>query len=395
MAKTTPGREQLDTATTGQAVITKAIQGTGITLSATGVDAGTGDVTINLTVPVALASGGTGQITALAARGSSGLNIESRTAGIANANYTILATDRYVATTTTVFTAARTATLPAANAVNAGIRLYIGDDGGAITSAFALNIARAGTDTINKQTTSITLTSPFSSIIIESDGVSNWTIVVRSPAVKVLVFAGGTSYGPTIGTKALYVECVGGGGGSGGVTGGSGTGSAGGGGGGGAYSATFISNPKASYTYAIGAGGAAGATAGGTGGTGGDTTFDVASVCTAKGGLGGVGLGAIATVNQANGGKGGASASGVGDVKCDGSDGENSFVAVIAGVALPNPGNGGGSFFAGACRTSSVVQGAGTSGQFYGGGASGALGTTTSSAGSAGAVGVIRVTEYF
>lgn len=38
----------LDTTTTGQAVITKVIAGTNISISSTGVDAGTGDVTVNL-----------------------------------------------------------------------------------------------------------------------------------------------------------------------------------------------------------------------------------------------------------------------------------------------------------------------------------------------------------
>jgi hypothetical protein len=48
MAATTPGRNNLDTTTVGSAVIVKAVQGTGISLSSTGADAGTGDVTINL-----------------------------------------------------------------------------------------------------------------------------------------------------------------------------------------------------------------------------------------------------------------------------------------------------------------------------------------------------------
>jgi hypothetical protein len=46
-------RDDLNTATTGQAVVRKIIAGTNVTLSSTGVDAGTGDVTIN-----ASASGG-------------------------------------------------------------------------------------------------------------------------------------------------------------------------------------------------------------------------------------------------------------------------------------------------------------------------------------------------
>lgn len=45
------GRSDLITATTTEAVITKAIAGTGVSISSTGVDAGTGDVTINATSP--------------------------------------------------------------------------------------------------------------------------------------------------------------------------------------------------------------------------------------------------------------------------------------------------------------------------------------------------------
>src|SRR5437762_1544613 len=60
-------RVDLDTTTAGEAVIAKAIAGTGISLSSTGVDAGTGDVTLNLSTPVSIANGGTGQATANAA----------------------------------------------------------------------------------------------------------------------------------------------------------------------------------------------------------------------------------------------------------------------------------------------------------------------------------------
>jgi hypothetical protein len=40
-------RDDLNVATTGQAVVRKIVQGTGITVSGDGVDAGTGDVTIS------------------------------------------------------------------------------------------------------------------------------------------------------------------------------------------------------------------------------------------------------------------------------------------------------------------------------------------------------------
>ncbi len=41
------GRDEVNTTVSGQALITRIIQGTGITISSTGVDTGTGDVTIN------------------------------------------------------------------------------------------------------------------------------------------------------------------------------------------------------------------------------------------------------------------------------------------------------------------------------------------------------------
>jgi hypothetical protein len=41
-------RQDLDTSTVGQALVTKIVQGTNVTLSSTGADSGTGDVTINV-----------------------------------------------------------------------------------------------------------------------------------------------------------------------------------------------------------------------------------------------------------------------------------------------------------------------------------------------------------
>ena len=43
-------RNDMDVVTSGQAVITKLVAGTGISLSSTGADAGTGDVTVNVAV---------------------------------------------------------------------------------------------------------------------------------------------------------------------------------------------------------------------------------------------------------------------------------------------------------------------------------------------------------
>jgi hypothetical protein len=41
-------RQDLDTSTVGQALVTKIVQGTNVTLSSTGADSGTGDVTISV-----------------------------------------------------------------------------------------------------------------------------------------------------------------------------------------------------------------------------------------------------------------------------------------------------------------------------------------------------------
>jgi hypothetical protein len=335
-------------------------------------------------------------VTAATARSSSLLNIDQRNAGIANANYTILATDRYVATTTTAFTAQRTATLPAANGVNAGQVLYVGDDGSAITASFSLLIARGGTDTINKQTSSLNLTSPLSSVILESDGVSNWTVISRSPAVRLTFLTSGTTYTTTIGAKAMYAECVGGGGGGGGaVCSAASKAAAGSGGGGGGYAAVFIVNPKASYTYAIGGAGTAGTTAGAAGGAGGNTTWDSPSVCTANGGTGGsgdaTGYTGLFIINT--GGAGGTAT--VGDVKVPGQQGWASISLTTTQTISGAGGNAGIGFGQGGGQN--APSNAGNAGTGFGGGGAGAANSTTTqnTAGGAGAAGCVVVTEYF
>jgi hypothetical protein len=45
-------RADLDTTTVGQAVVAKIVQGTNITLSSTGADSGTGDVTVSATAGI-------------------------------------------------------------------------------------------------------------------------------------------------------------------------------------------------------------------------------------------------------------------------------------------------------------------------------------------------------
>jgi hypothetical protein len=81
---TTIQRVDIDTATPGQALIAKAVQGAGIALSSTGGDAGTGDVTIAVgaTIPAGqvttLYIGSKARLTALA----NGLRLEVQDAGL-------------------------------------------------------------------------------------------------------------------------------------------------------------------------------------------------------------------------------------------------------------------------------------------------------------------------
>ena len=91
-------------------------------------------------------------------------------------NYTILATDRVVATNA-AFTAARTWTLPAANSFSAGNSLYILDLALGVTSTNTLTVARAGADTIQGGANTITSTvigATGFGLSLMSDGVSRW-----------------------------------------------------------------------------------------------------------------------------------------------------------------------------------------------------------------------------
>jgi len=117
--------------------------------------------------------GGTGQGGAAAARGSAGLDIDELT-GHGDSAYTILSTDRVVATNA-AFTAARVWTLPAASAVNAGQRITIIDGQGTVTNANTLTVSRAGTDTIENGTV-VTVGAAYGGVTLISDGVSKWAM---------------------------------------------------------------------------------------------------------------------------------------------------------------------------------------------------------------------------
>lgn len=137
------------------------------------------DLSNGVTGQLPIGNGGTGQASAAAARGSSGLNIDQMTT-VGDANYTILATDRTVQTNA-AFTAPRTWTLPAASALNAGQSICFFDKQGTLTTSNTLTVSRAGSDTINGGT-SVTRNTAYMGFCVYSDGVSKWSMPVEGEA---------------------------------------------------------------------------------------------------------------------------------------------------------------------------------------------------------------------
>ena len=219
--------------------------------------------------------------------------------------------------------------------------------------------------------------------------------------IKVRVLTSGTSYVPTEGTRAIYVELIGGAGQGGGATATtSGQASIGGGGGAGAYSASWLTGAavKNPTTYQVGAGGTTGTT--GTGQSGTDTTWDT-SVVVAKAGTGGASLAAGTSVIAAIGAAGGAASGGTGDIKLDGAAGGTGWRLSIAANGVIS-GSGGDAPIGGGQAIGIVAASAtgtnGTAGAQWGGGGSGgaawATGSQVNGNGGAGANGVIRVWEF-
>lgn len=128
-------------------------------------------LTADITGTLPIGNGGTAQTTALAARASSGLNIENAVS-IGDTNGTIAATTR--TSYHTALSAARTDTLPAANALNAGQQLIIADYAGVATASNTVTISRAGSDTINGGTTFVAVNSAYGITYCTSDGTSKW-----------------------------------------------------------------------------------------------------------------------------------------------------------------------------------------------------------------------------
>ena len=104
------------------------------------------------------------------------LLIDQRTP-VADSNYTILPTDRYVGIT--AITAARAFILPAASSVNAGQALTIADESGLVSGALQVTLTRAGADTVSGAT-GLVMSSPYQVLVLYSDGVSKWTLSAPS-----------------------------------------------------------------------------------------------------------------------------------------------------------------------------------------------------------------------
>lgn len=216
---------------------------------------------------------------------------------------------------------------------------------------------------------------------------------------QVVVFSSGVTYTPAVGTRAVYVECIGGGGAGGGtaVTG-VGQSSAGAGGGSGAYAAAWVTaNLASACTIAIGGGGAGAGGAGG--GNGGDTSFKDTTATVkalAKGGTGGGAGGAAAAFPVQSGipGAGGLASGGTGSINADGGPG---YGGQCLSATNLRSGAGGASALGGGGIEKINANAVGGVGGFPGGGGSGAsaLASAGGGAGGAGGGGLIRIWEFF
>ena len=211
--------------------------------------------------------------------------------------------------------------------------------------------------------------------------------------INVRVLTSGTSFVPTNGTRALYIECIAGGGQGGGAATSVSQCSVGTGGGGGGYSASILTGAsvKNPTTYAVGAGGSTGG-AGAAGQAGGNTTWDT-SVIVANGGAGGLVLAAgttnVAIVPPA------VAAAGTGTLAIAGTLADSGYrisgtVIGWSGRGAPGPVGGGGG---NQVITTTTNGGAAPAGA-YGAGGGGAATLSTAATGGAGQAGVIRAWEF-
>ena len=336
-------------------------------------------------------TGGAGtplDLDAKSARGSALFNIESITTH-GDSDYTMLPTDKYVATSAAL-TAIRTWSLPLANTFNPAQTITVADDFGGINGANVLKVARQGSDLIQGSSAALTLNVTRSSVTFASDGISKWSVTRRSPSIIRTFFTSNATYTTPTGAKALFVEVIGGGGGGGGAVASASNASAGGGGGAGGYASVFVSSPVATYAMVVGAAGAGGVGAA-SGSTGGTTSLG-GSVAIAQGGNGGSFIATGTTQAFIAGGSGGVSTSG--DMQLTGDCGQNGLR--LTGT-IAKSGDGSSTIYGGKVNGLFVSEANGnTPGVGYGNGGGGALSySTNAKTGGDGRQGVIVITEYY
>jgi hypothetical protein len=103
---------------------------------------------------------------------SAGLALDQMTK-VGDANYTMVQSDRAVATLVPL-SASRMWTLPPAGNMVAGHPILVVDLAGGVSGSNTLVIARAGTDTINGSGASLTISTAFGAYYLVSDGVRAW-----------------------------------------------------------------------------------------------------------------------------------------------------------------------------------------------------------------------------
>jgi Major tropism determinant N-terminal domain len=130
---------------------------------------------------------------------------------VSDASYSALITDRTIAYT--AITAARTVSLPAAEAFPSGAggvpaRLAIVDESGACSASKTITVNRAGSDTIDGAT-SFVIEAAYGGVELESNGSNAWTILSPRPNLQASLIGVGTAPDPNnplsvYGASALF-----------------------------------------------------------------------------------------------------------------------------------------------------------------------------------------------
>lgn len=142
-------RALINTTTSGSALITKLFAGTNIVIgSYTGVDSGTGDVTLNAT------------------------NYSNRRT-VPDTAASVAATDQIIALTS--ITASRNLSLCSAASYPPGSELLLKDESGSLSTSIVWNIVPNGTDTI-QGLSSLVMNYPYGEIFLTSNGGTKWFI---------------------------------------------------------------------------------------------------------------------------------------------------------------------------------------------------------------------------